>query len=32
VAFDGTVVAVTRDRWFAKAFDRYLVLGQDGSV
>jgi len=31
-AFDGTVVAVTHDRWFAKAFDRFLVFGQDGSV
>jgi len=31
-AFDGTVVAVTHDRWFAKGFDRYLVFGGDGSV
>jgi len=31
-AFDGTVVAVTHDRWFAKGFDRFLVFGQDGSV
>ena len=31
-AFDGTVVAVTHDRWFAKSFDRYLVFGGDGSV
>jgi ATPase subunit of ABC transporter with duplicated ATPase domains len=31
-AFDGTVVAVTHDRWFAKGFDHYLVFGQDGSV
>ena len=31
-AFDGTVVAVTHDRWFAKGFDRYLVFGRDGSV
>jgi len=30
--FDGTVVAVTHDRWFAKGFDRYLVFGRDGSV
>jgi ATPase subunit of ABC transporter with duplicated ATPase domains len=30
--FDGTVVAVTHDRWFAKGFDRFLVFGQDGSV
>jgi ATPase subunit of ABC transporter with duplicated ATPase domains len=31
-AFDGTVLAVTHDRWFAKGFDRFLVFGQDGSV
>jgi ATPase subunit of ABC transporter with duplicated ATPase domains len=31
-AFDGTVVAVTHDRWFAKGFDRFLFFGQDGSV
>jgi len=30
--FDGTVLAVTHDRWFARGFDRFLVLGQDGSV
>jgi ATPase subunit of ABC transporter with duplicated ATPase domains len=31
-AFDGTVVAVTHDRWFARGFDRYLVYGADGDV
>jgi ATPase subunit of ABC transporter with duplicated ATPase domains len=31
-AFDGTVVAVTHDRWFAKGFDRFLFFGQDGAV
>jgi len=31
-AFDGTVLAVTHDRWFALGFDRFLVFGQDGSV
>ncbi|MDJ0465248.1 ATP-binding cassette domain-containing protein [Streptomyces sp. H27-C3] len=31
-AYDGTVLAVTHDRWFAKAFDRYLVFGSDGVV
>jgi ATPase subunit of ABC transporter with duplicated ATPase domains len=31
-AFDGTVLAVTHDRWFARGFDRYLVFGADGSV
>lgn len=29
-AFDGTVVAVTHDRWFARSFDRFLVFGADG--
>jgi ATPase subunit of ABC transporter with duplicated ATPase domains len=31
-AFDGTVVAVTHDRWFARGFDRFLVYGSDGEV
>jgi ATPase subunit of ABC transporter with duplicated ATPase domains len=31
-AFEGTVVAVTHDRWFARGFDRYLVFGADGRV
>ncbi|MDX3236057.1 ATP-binding cassette domain-containing protein [Streptomyces sp. ME03-5709C] len=31
-AFDGTVLAVTHDRWFARSFDRYLVFGADGLV
>jgi ATPase subunit of ABC transporter with duplicated ATPase domains len=31
-AFDGTVIAVTHDRWFARGFDRYCVFGADGSV
>jgi ATPase subunit of ABC transporter with duplicated ATPase domains len=30
--YDGTVVAVTHDRWFARTFDRFLVFGSDGSV
>jgi ATPase subunit of ABC transporter with duplicated ATPase domains len=30
--FDGTVLAVTHDRWFARGFDRYLVFGADGRV
>jgi ATPase subunit of ABC transporter with duplicated ATPase domains len=30
--FDGTVLAVTHDRWFARGFDRFLVFGEDGSV
>ncbi|SOD70407.1 ATPase subunit of ABC transporter with duplicated ATPase domains [Jatrophihabitans sp. GAS493] len=31
-AFDGTVVTVTHDRWFARSFDRFLVFGADGIV
>ncbi|MBU6311782.1 MAG: ATP-binding cassette domain-containing protein [Actinomycetales bacterium] len=31
-AFDGTVIAVTHDRWFAREFDRYLVVGDAGTV
>ncbi|MET9522612.1 ABC-F family ATP-binding cassette domain-containing protein [Streptomyces coeruleorubidus] len=31
-SFDGTVLAVTHDRWFARSFDRYLVFGSDGRV
>ena len=31
-SFDGTVLAVTHDRWFARGFDRHLVFGADGSV
>ncbi|GGM42961.1 ABC-F family ATP-binding cassette domain-containing protein [Microbacterium saperdae] len=30
--FDGTVLAVTHDRWFARSFDRFLVFGSDGAV
>lgn len=30
--FEGTVLAVTHDRWFAKGFDRFLLVGRDGSV
>ncbi|MGW6972055.1 ABC-F family ATP-binding cassette domain-containing protein [Streptomyces sp. NPDC054952] len=31
-AYEGTVLAVTHDRWFARSFDRYLVFGSDGVV
>ena len=31
-AFDGTVLAVTHDRWSARSFDRFLVFGADGRV
>jgi len=31
-AYQGTVLAVTHDRWFAGSFDRFLVFAPDGSV
>jgi ATPase subunit of ABC transporter with duplicated ATPase domains len=31
-AFEGTVVAVTHDRWFARGFDRFVVFRADGTV
>jgi ATPase subunit of ABC transporter with duplicated ATPase domains len=31
-AFDGTVVAVTHDRWFTRSFDRFVLFGGDGEV
>jgi len=30
--FDGTVVAVTHDRWFARGFDRFMVFAEGGRV
>ena len=30
--FEGTVVAVTHDRWFTRGFDRFWVFRTDGSV
>ncbi|MGO4755719.1 ABC transporter ATP-binding protein, partial [Streptomyces sp. 2MCAF27] len=30
--YEGTVLAVTHDRWFARSFDRFLVFGSDGVV
>jgi ATPase subunit of ABC transporter with duplicated ATPase domains len=30
--YQGTVLAVTHDRWFAKSFDRFLVFRSDGNV
>ncbi|MBW8761751.1 MAG: ABC-F family ATP-binding cassette domain-containing protein [Microbacterium sp.] len=32
VRFEGTVLAVTHDRWFARSFDRFLVFGSEGEV
>ena len=31
-SFEGTVLAVTHDRWFARTLDRFLVFGPDGAV
>jgi ATPase subunit of ABC transporter with duplicated ATPase domains len=31
-SYEGTVLAVTHDRWFAKSFDRFLVFGSSGDV
>jgi ATPase subunit of ABC transporter with duplicated ATPase domains len=30
--YQGTVLAVTHDRWFARSFDRFLVFHADGDV
>jgi ATPase subunit of ABC transporter with duplicated ATPase domains len=30
--YEGTVLAVTHDRWFAKSFDRFVVFGSSGEV
>lgn len=29
-AYEGTVLAVTHDRWFANSFDRFVIFGSDG--
>jgi len=31
-SYQGTVLAVTHDRWFARSFDRYFVFGGDGTL
>ena len=31
-SYQGTVLAVTHDRWFARSFDRFLVFTRDGTV
>ena len=31
-AFEGTVLAVTHYRWFARSFDRFFVFGSEGKV
>jgi ATPase subunit of ABC transporter with duplicated ATPase domains len=30
--FEGTVIAVTHDRWFADSFDRFVIFSADGTV
>ncbi len=30
--FDGTVIAVTHDRWFTRSFNRFVHFGGDGEV
>ncbi|MBV9593343.1 MAG: ABC-F family ATP-binding cassette domain-containing protein [Actinobacteria bacterium] len=30
--FEGTVLAVTHDRWFARTLDRFMIFGADGEV
>jgi len=31
-SFEGTVIAVTHDRWFTRGFDRFVLFGGDGEV
>jgi ATPase subunit of ABC transporter with duplicated ATPase domains len=31
-SYEGTVLAVTHDRWFARSLDRFLIFGDDGVV
>jgi ATPase subunit of ABC transporter with duplicated ATPase domains len=31
-SYQGTVVAVTHDRWFARSFGRFLIFAPDGTV
>jgi ATPase subunit of ABC transporter with duplicated ATPase domains len=31
-SYQGTVLSVTHDRWFARTFDRFLVFGAGGNV
>ncbi|MGH8888578.1 MAG: ABC-F family ATP-binding cassette domain-containing protein [Acidothermaceae bacterium] len=31
-AFDGTVIAVTHDRWFSRSFERFLIFGSDAAM
>lgn len=31
-SYEGTVFAVTHDRWFSRGFTRYLIFGANGQV
>ncbi|MGI9607797.1 MAG: ATP-binding cassette domain-containing protein [Acidimicrobiales bacterium] len=31
-AFEGTVIAVSHDRWFLRSFDAFLIFDEDGEV
>jgi ATPase subunit of ABC transporter with duplicated ATPase domains len=31
-AYEGTVLAATHDRWFARSLDRFVIFGEDGSL
>jgi ATPase subunit of ABC transporter with duplicated ATPase domains len=31
-SYQGTVLAVTHDRWFARSFERFLIFTSDGNV
>jgi ATPase subunit of ABC transporter with duplicated ATPase domains len=31
-SYEGTVLAASHDRWFARSFDRFVVFGADGDV
>jgi ATPase subunit of ABC transporter with duplicated ATPase domains len=31
-SYQGTVLAVTHDRWFARSFERFLIFASDGTV
>lgn len=31
-SYEGTTLAVTHDRWFARSFDRFIIFGSDGIV
>ena len=31
-SFQGTVLAVTHDRWFTRGFDRFLIFPASGQV